>query len=119
MIYLIIVTNSASNLNAGQKNLALIDGSPSPRMNSGMIISKGHLYIFGGSYEQGHRQFTLCDFYSLDLHKLDNWRTIIGNIPSLMWLGSDSEESSNSEEDEDKNDSDSSDESSDDEMDTE
>lgn len=100
------------------KNNAVIDGSPSPRMNSGIIFSKGHLYIFGGSYEQGHRQFTLCDFYSLDIQKLDHWRTIIGNIPSLLWEGSDSE-NSNSEDDEDKTDSDSSDETSDDEMDIE
>ena len=86
-------------------------------MNAGITISKGNLYIFGGSYEQGHRQYTLGDFYSLDLHKLESWRTIIGNIPSLMWLGSDSEESS-SDDDKDESDEDDTSDSSEDGMDT-
>lgn len=30
-------------------------GGPSPRMNAGIVLVRHHLYIFGGSYEQGKR----------------------------------------------------------------
>jgi hypothetical protein len=74
-------------------------GSPSPRMNSGILVVKNILYVFAGIYEQGHRQYTLNDFHSLDLHKLDSWKTLVPNMPSLMWLGSDSEASSSEDDD--------------------
>lgn len=79
------------------------DNRPSPRMNTGMVICKGNLYIFGGAYEEGSKQFTLCDLSSLDLHKLDEWKSIISNtVTSKDWLGSDSESGSDeSDEDED------------------
>lgn len=85
-------------------------------MNAGLVLVRHHLYIFGGSYEQGSRLFTLCDFHSLDINKTDAWKTHIGNMPSLAWLGSDSEDSSSDGSDDDESD-DSSDDS--DEMDTE
>lgn len=89
-------------------------GGPSPRMNAGLVLVRHHLYIFGGSYEQGHRLFTLCDFYSIDINKLDAWVTHIGNMPSLAWYGSDSEDSSkedsNESEEEESDDSSDSDE---------
>lgn len=38
---------------------------PSPRMKCGMAVCKGHLYVYGGEVEQGKRQLTLNDLYSL------------------------------------------------------
>lgn len=84
---------------------------PSPRINCGLAIKHGILYLYGGMFEDGDKQITLCDFYSLDLKKLDEWKTLIPDDTSTMeWLGSESE---GEEEDED-----SEDESSSDEMDT-
>lgn len=84
---------------------------PSPRMNAGLVLVRHHLYVFGGSYEQGSRLFTLNDFHSLDINKLDVWKTHVGNMPSLAWFGSDSEDSTtegsgNDEDSDDSSDSD-------------
>lgn len=85
-------------------------------MNAAIALVRHNLWIFGGSYEMGSRQYTLCDFYSIDVNKCDSWKTHIGNLPSLQWLGSDSENSSESES---ESDDESDEESSDSEMDTE
>lgn len=75
-------------------------GSPSPRMNAGITVINKSLYLYGGIYEQGHRQYTLSDFYCLDVHKLDSWKTLIANSNTQEWVGSDSEGSSSDDEDE-------------------
>lgn len=38
---------------------------PSQRMKPGLAICKGTLYLYGGEYENGSKQYTLNDFYSL------------------------------------------------------
>lgn len=38
---------------------------PSARMKPGLAISKGTLYLYGGEYESGSKQYTLNDFYAL------------------------------------------------------
>lgn len=50
---------------------------PCPRMNPLMCVRHGTLFLYGGVFEDGDRQVTLSDFYSLDLHKMDEWKTII------------------------------------------
>lgn len=77
-------------------------GFPSPRMNAGITVINKNLYLYGGIYEQGHRQYTLSDFYCLDLHKLDSWKTLIANSNTQEWVGSDSEGSSSDDSDEDE-----------------
>lgn len=115
-VFTITVGGSAPSKASTESSTPQLDvGGPSPRMNAGLVLVRHNLFIFGGSYEQGSRLFTLCDFHSLDINKTDAWRTHIGNLPSLAWFGSDSEDSSEGDDDE-------SDESSDedsDEMDTE
>lgn len=76
-------------------------GFPAPRMNTGLVINQGVLYIYGGAYEEGSRQFTLSDFYSLDLSKLDAFKTIVANDKTQEWLGSDSDNSDDDDDDED------------------
>lgn len=39
--------------------------SPSPRINAGMVVKHNILYLYGGIVEDGDRQYTLSDFYSL------------------------------------------------------
>lgn len=40
---------------------------PSQRMKPGLAICKGTLYLYGGEYENGSKQYTLNDFYSLGM----------------------------------------------------
>ncbi|XP_069196076.1 kelch domain-containing protein 4 isoform X2 [Procambarus clarkii] len=75
--------------------------SPPPRINAGMAIKRGVLYLYGGMYEDGDKQLTLNDFYSLDLNKLEEWQTIIAlEAADLEWYESDSEEDDDDMEDE-------------------
>ncbi|CAH0722974.1 unnamed protein product, partial [Brenthis ino] len=80
---------------------------PSARMSAMMAVQRSVLYLYGGVLEKDDKQFYLGDMYSLDLHKLNEWKTIIEQPPLPDWLGSDSEEYSGSEsETEDSDDSD-------------
>ncbi|XP_076348242.1 kelch domain-containing protein 4-like [Tachypleus tridentatus] len=74
---------------------------PWPRMNAGMVIKHKTLYVYGGLYEDGDRQLTLSDFHSLDLHKLDEWHTLIElDTKSQQWLESESDDDDEEVEDE-------------------
>lgn len=110
------VSTAKSNTELSTANIDV--GGPSPRMNAGLVIVRNQLYVFGGSYEQGSRLFTLCDFHSIDASKFDSWKTIIGNMPSLTWLGSDSENSSDDDSMEDDSDDSEDDDDDSDEMET-
>ncbi|XP_018561672.1 kelch domain-containing protein 4-like [Anoplophora glabripennis] len=80
---------------------------PSPRINCGLAIKHGILYLYGGMFEDGDKQITFNDFYSLDLKKLDEWKTLIPNDTAVMeWLGSESEESNEEEDSEEESASD-------------
>lgn len=39
--------------------------TPCPRMSCGLVVKHGVLYMYGGMKEDGNRQFTFNDFYSL------------------------------------------------------
>ncbi|KAG9463845.1 hypothetical protein GDO78_020957 [Eleutherodactylus coqui] len=67
---------------------------PCPRSSSMVAVKQGVLYVYGGMFEVGDRQFTLNDLYSLDLHKLEEWKVLVEMDPKMQeWLGeSDSEE---------------------------
>lgn len=39
--------------------------TPSARMKPGLAICKGQIYLYGGELENGSKQYTLNDFYSL------------------------------------------------------
>ncbi|XP_041375577.1 kelch domain-containing protein 4-like [Gigantopelta aegis] len=64
---------------------------PSPRMNTVLVVKNGVLFLYGGLYEEGDKQVTLADFYSLDLQKLEEWNVIIHEDKKLqVWVDSDS-----------------------------
>ncbi|XP_064473381.1 kelch domain-containing protein 4-like [Ornithodoros turicata] len=65
---------------------------PVARMNAAMAMKHNVLYLYGGMVEDGDKQFTLSDMYSLDLTKLDTWKVLIPlDSKAQEWLGSDSE----------------------------
>lgn len=45
-------------------------------------MRQGKLFLYGGMFEVGNRQFTLNDFYCLDLHKMDQWEVLVEMDPS-------------------------------------
>ncbi|XP_060069377.1 kelch domain-containing protein 4-like [Ylistrum balloti] len=65
---------------------------PTPRMGALMTVRGGELFLYGGLCEVGDRQITFSDFYSLDLHKLDDWTVLIQNKQTLDWDESDSDD---------------------------
>ncbi|CAF3817294.1 unnamed protein product [Adineta steineri] len=53
---------------------ASLENGPPARMNAAMVIKQGVLYVYGGLKELDEKkQYTLGDFYSLNLSKLDTW----------------------------------------------
>lgn len=79
--------------------------SPPPRINAGMVIKRGILYLFGGMFEDGDKLLTLNDFYALDLKKLDEWQTIIPlETIDLEWFESGSEDDDDEMDDENDDD---------------
>ncbi|MEQ2306524.1 kelch domain containing 4 [Ameca splendens] len=70
---------------------------PCPRSSAMATVRQGKLYLYGGMFEVGDRQFTLSDFYCLDLHKMDRWEVLVEMDPKTQeWL----EESESEEEEE-------------------
>lgn len=55
---------------------------PCPRSSAMATVRQGKLYLYGGMFEVGDRQFTLGDFYCLDLHKMDQWEVLVEMDPS-------------------------------------
>lgn len=109
--------SSGTPKSSSKKDGKSATNGPSPRSHVGMAFSKGQLYAYGGIFEEDDRQYTLTDFYSLDIHKLEEWKTILGcDLNKLEWLGSDSE-SSDGEDDDDDDDEDEDDEDDDDDSD--
>lgn len=41
---------------------------PRPRISSGLVVKHNTLYLYGGMFEDGDRQYILSDFYSLGLY---------------------------------------------------
>ncbi|KAH9914485.1 galactose oxidase [Amylocystis lapponica] len=47
--------------------------TPMPRYNAMLAVLRNTLYIYGGIFERGSREYTLDDFYSLQLDKMDRY----------------------------------------------
>ncbi|XP_034282484.1 kelch domain-containing protein 4 isoform X1 [Pantherophis guttatus] len=60
---------------------------PCPRSNAMLAVKHGVLYLYGGMFEVGDRQFTLNDLYALDLHKMEEWKVLVEMDPKAQeWL---------------------------------
>ncbi|XP_041651956.1 kelch domain-containing protein 4 [Cheilinus undulatus] len=71
---------------------------PCPRSSAMTTTRQGKLFLYGGMFEVGDRQFTLNDLYCLDLHKMDQWEVLVEMDPKTQeWL-----EESESEDDEEE-----------------
>jgi len=73
---------------------------PHPRFNAQLAVQDDMLYIFGGTYEQGDREFTFDEMWAIDLGKLDGVHEIYQRELD-NWQGSDEEDSDTQSNDED------------------
>ena len=83
---------------------------PHPRFNAQLTVQDDVLYIYGGTFEKGDREYTFDEMYAIDLGKMDGVKEIFRREPE-NWLGSDDEDSedeggSDEEEEEDEEDED-------------
>ncbi|OBZ65623.1 Kelch repeat-containing protein 3 [Grifola frondosa] len=80
---------------------------PMPRYNAMLAILRNTLYIYGGIFERGSREYTLDDFYSLQLDKLDRYTCLKSSEVAISAEGDESSsDGDDEEEDEDEEDSD-------------
>ncbi|KAK3300958.1 uncharacterized protein B0H64DRAFT_449557 [Chaetomium fimeti] len=79
---------------------------PHPRFNALLAVQDDVLYVYGGTFEKGDREFTFDDMYAVDLGKLDGCKEVF-NRPVEDWVVSDDEDDDEDEdEDEDEDDDD-------------
>ncbi|KAJ7709920.1 hypothetical protein B0H17DRAFT_244413 [Mycena rosella] len=84
--------------------------APLARYNAMLAVLRNTLYIYGGIYERGKREYTLDDFYSIQLDKMDRYTCLKESGIVIA-----EEDSSSSSEDDDEDDDDEDDEDEDDE----
>merc|ERR1712000_805400 len=72
--------------------------------NAQLAVQGDNLYIYGGTYEKGDREFTFDDMYAINLDKLDGCKQIFER-PVEDWIDSD-DEGGDDDEDEGEDDED-------------
>ncbi|KAF7322962.1 Galactose oxidase [Mycena chlorophos] len=77
--------------------------TPLPRYNAMLSVLRNTLYIYGGIYERGKREYTMDDFYSIQLDKLERYTCL---KKSEIIIAEQDEESSEDEDGSDEDDSD-------------
>ena len=73
---------------------------PHPRFNAALTVQADSLFIYGGTYEKGDREFTFDELWSINLNHLDGV-TEIFKRDLEDWQGSEDEADSDEEEYED------------------
>lgn len=58
---------------------------PHPRFNAQLAVQDDVLYIYGGTFEKGDREFTFDDMYAIDLGKMDGCKEIYSR-PVEDWI---------------------------------
>ncbi|KAF8836041.1 galactose oxidase [Paxillus ammoniavirescens] len=71
---------------------------PMPRYNAMLAVLRNTLYVYGGIFELGSREYTLDDFYYIQLDKLERFVCL---KPSGIVIPTEAEESSDEDGDED------------------
>ncbi|KAK4459187.1 kelch repeat-containing protein 3 [Cladorrhinum samala] len=73
---------------------------PHQRFNALLAVQEDVLYIYGGTFEKGDREFTFDDMYAIDLGKMDGCKEIF-NRPVEDWIASDDEDDEDEDEEDD------------------
>ncbi|OAA62614.1 kelch repeat protein [Niveomyces insectorum RCEF 264] len=75
---------------------------PHPRFNALLAVQGDVLYMYGGTYEKGDREFTFDDLYAIDLGKLDGCKEVFSRPLDDTWIDSEEEDEDEDDEDEDE-----------------
>lgn len=75
---------------------------PHPRFNATTCILNDTLYIFGGVFEKGVKEYNLDSMYAIDLSKVDGVKVIWEDLSELESAAVDSDEEDDDEDDEDE-----------------
>jgi len=78
---------------------------PHPRFNAALTVQGDNLYIYGGTFEKGDREFTFDEMWSVNLNHLDGVVEIFKRDLD-DWVGSEDEADSDESEDEDESEDD-------------
>lgn len=65
---------------------------PHMRFNSLLTVQDDVLYIYGGTYEKGDREFTFDDMYAIDLGKMDGCKEVYMRPLDETWIDSEDED---------------------------
>lgn len=79
--------------------------TPLPRYNAMLAVLRNTLYIYGGIYESAHHEYTLDDFYSLQLDKMERY-VCLKKSDVVIKSGEESESDEDDEDDDDDDDDD-------------
>lgn len=74
---------------------------PHPRFNAALAVQGDTLYIYGGTFEKGDREFTFDELWRVNLNHLDGVEEVFKRELE-DWQGSDDEADSEDEEDEEE-----------------
>ncbi|CAL1698869.1 unnamed protein product [Somion occarium] len=80
---------------------------PLPRYNAMLAVLRNTLYIYGGIFERGSREYTLDDFHSLQLDKLDRYTCLRHSGVVIPAEGEDESSDEDEGDDDDEDDEDS------------
>lgn len=59
---------------------------PHPRFNAQLAVQDDVLYIYGGTFEKGDREFTFDDMYAIDLGKMDGCKEVFSRVQDEDWI---------------------------------
>lgn len=76
---------------------------PHRRFNAQLAVQDDMLFIYGGTFEKGDKEFTFDDMYSLDLVKMDGVKEVFYREPA-NWNLMDEDEDSDEDMDDDEDD---------------
>lgn len=75
---------------------------PHRRFNAQLAVQDDTLFVFGGTFEKGDREFTFNDMYSIDLDKLNGVKELFYKEPENWHLLNEEEEDSDEEMDDEE-----------------
>ena len=84
----------------------VLNSMPHPRFNAQLAVQGDVLYIFGGTYERGDREFTFDEMHAIDLVKLDGVEEIYRRELENWHVDYAKSESESDEEDDESDDED-------------
>lgn len=102
-------SDSAEELNSEKKEYPIRTQLPHPRFNASTAVVDDTLFIFGGVWEIGEKDYSIDSFYAIDLNRLDGikiyWEDL-RDIEMAKELGDEEEDFEDDEEDDEEDDDD-------------